>query len=89
MGKDDEGFTVVITKDDIKEALERKRLKEPVYSALMKGFEAEGFNVELVKDTIRVFVRALLAPKDVYSISELEERLMVYKEIGKGGSANV
>jgi len=77
----DDGFNVKITKDDIKEGTDRKRIKEPVMEFIVKKLKSAGFEAEAADGEINVFVPPVLGPKDSFSLDEISERERIIEEI--------
>jgi hypothetical protein len=80
-GSNDEGFTVVITKEDIKQGTDRSRIKSPIMDSIVDIIISSGFDAEEDEGTITVFVPPVLGKKDVFTLNEIIERERVAEEI--------
>ena len=86
----DEGMNIKITKDDIKNATGRKRIKQPIFKKIIDKFNSAGMEAEMSGNNINVYCPPLLAAKEQYTLEEIEERksmmddlntIQAYKEI--------
>lgn len=80
-GSEDEGFNVVITKDDIKNETGRSRIKEPVFSKIVDSFNSSGMDASEFDGQIEVFVPPALGKKDCFTLKEIKERENIIEEI--------
>lgn len=80
-GSSDEGFTVQITKDDIKKGTDRERIKESVLSTVVDTLNSSGFEVEESGGVVNVYVPPVLGKKEVFTLNEIIERESVVDEI--------
>jgi len=70
----DNGFNVNISKEDIKKATGKQRLREASINKIVKKFENAGMEVEKRGSSLNVFCPPLLADKGTYTLDEIEER---------------
>lgn len=80
-GSNDEGFTVEITKEDIKQGTDRSRVKSPIMNSIVDTMNSSGLDAEEDEGTITVFVPPVLGKKDVFTLEEIIERKRVVEEI--------
>lgn len=80
-GSNDEGFTVQITKSDIKQGTDRSRIKAPLMNSIVDVMNSSGLEAEEGEGTITVFVPPVLGKKDVFTLDEIIERERVVEDI--------
>jgi len=69
-----EAITIRITKDDLKEKLERKRIKEPLLKEVEKKLIDAGCDVAKCDDDLCVTVPVTLAEKRILTLKELTKK---------------
>lgn len=88
-GSNDEGFKVRITKDDVRNGTERKRIKSPVMENVTGALNSSGLEAHLHDDYIDVFVPPVLGKKDIFTLDEILERKKVVDEINENTEMNI
>lgn len=82
MPSNDDGFQVTICPNEIKLATGRVRMKTSVLDKYKNEFEEAGFIPKESQDKcINIFVPPMLAIKEKYNLSEINERIDIIKEI--------
>ncbi len=78
---EDNGFTVKISKKDIKSETGKERLREATINKIVKKIKDAGMEVKKKGDALEVYCPPLLANKEYYTLEEIEERKKIIDEL--------
>lgn len=80
-GYQDNGFTTIITNNDIKSSLNKTRIRDTVVNKVKEKFTSLGYDVKSIENGISVYAPPLLEEKDAYTLDELRERNKIKNEL--------